>query len=161
MLRTGVIIGLSCPPKPLRFLTQYVLVPHQHCLVDLGLAEPAGLLCGEEHFDGHLLPAPLAHPHLAIAALTNLLHHLDLLGDGALHLVGEGVKEVGMSVCVCQLWGLVHRVTFNQLFTCFNHITKACQVRWHNRAAHINKITPLRLHKSQGDKVDMKLHLKR
>lgn len=66
--------------------TQDVLVPHQDRLVDLRLPEPAGLLPGEEHLDGHLLPPPAAQPHLAVAALPDLTNHLDLLGDGPLDL---------------------------------------------------------------------------
>lgn len=62
---------------------------HQEGLVDLRLSEPALLLGGEEDLDGHPLPPPLAHPHLAVAALADLLHHLDLLGDGSLHLRRE------------------------------------------------------------------------
>ena len=67
-------------------LTQDVLVSHEHRLVDLSLPEPAGLLGGEEHLDRHLLPAPPAHPHLPVPPLADLLHHLDLLGDGPLYL---------------------------------------------------------------------------
>ena len=70
--------------KPAR--TQYVVVPHEEGLVDLRLPEPALLLGGEEHLDGHPLAPPAAHPHLPVAPLPHLLHHLDLLGDGALHL---------------------------------------------------------------------------
>lgn len=70
----------------LAVLTQYVLVSHEDSLVDLCLSEPAGLLGGEEHFDSHSLSSPATHPHLPVAALTYLLHHLNLLGYGALHL---------------------------------------------------------------------------
>ena len=66
---------------------------HQHRLVDLRLSEPAGLLAGEEHFDGHLLSPPAAQPHLTVAALSDLTHHLDLLGDGPLDLK-EGFKII-------------------------------------------------------------------
>lgn len=59
---------------------------HQHRLVDLRLSEPAGLLSGEEHLDGHLLPPPAAQPHLAVPPLPDLTHHLDLLSDGPLNL---------------------------------------------------------------------------
>lgn len=67
-------------------LTEDVLVSHQDRLIDLSLTEPAGLLAGEEDFDGHLLASPAAQPHLAIATFPNLTNHLDLLGDGPLHL---------------------------------------------------------------------------
>lgn len=67
-------------------LTQDVLVSHQHGLVDLRLSGPTGLIGGEEDFDSHLLSPPSAHPHLPVAALPDLLHHLDLLGDRPLHL---------------------------------------------------------------------------
>jgi len=65
-------------------------VSHQDRLVDLSLPEPAGFLSGEEDFDGHLLSPPAAQPHLAVPPLSDLTHHLDLLGDGPLHL---GVQE--------------------------------------------------------------------
>ena len=69
-------------------------MPHENRLVDLRLSEPAGLLAGEEDFDGHLLPPPAAEPHLAVAALPDLTHHLDLLSDGALDLdTGETVNR--------------------------------------------------------------------
>lgn len=71
---------------PGRELTQDVVVSHQEGLVDLRLSEPALLLCGEEDLDGNPLPPPLAHPHLPVSALADLLDHLDLLGDGSLHL---------------------------------------------------------------------------
>lgn len=66
--------------------TQDVLVPHQHGLVDLGLSGPAGLVGGEEDFDGDLFAPPLSHPHLSVAALADLLHHLDLFGYCPLYL---------------------------------------------------------------------------
>lgn len=67
-------------------LTQDIIVPHQEGLVDFRLSEPAFLLRGEEDFDGHSLSSPLAHPHLSVSAFPDLLHHLDLLSDGALDL---------------------------------------------------------------------------
>lgn len=73
--------------------TQDVVVPHQHRLVDLGLPEPAGFLPGEEHLDRHLLSSPAAQPHLAVAALPDLTHHVDLLGDRPLHLEEQQVCQ--------------------------------------------------------------------
>ena len=35
-----------------------VVVPHQDCLVDLCLPEPARLLCGEEHLDRDSFSSP-------------------------------------------------------------------------------------------------------
>lgn len=70
--------------------TEDVLVSHQDRLVDLRLSEPAAFLPGEEDLDSHLLSPPAAEPHLAVPPLTDLTHHLDLLGDGPLHL---SVKE--------------------------------------------------------------------
>lgn len=70
------------------FVTEDVFVSHQDRLVDLRLSEPAGLLSGEEDFDGHLLAPPASQPHLAVPSLPDLTHHLDLLGDGPLHLSG-------------------------------------------------------------------------
>ena len=67
-------------------LTEDVLVPDEHGLVDLGLSEPARFFSSEEDFDGHLLPPPAAQPHVAVAALPDLTNHLDLLGDRPLHL---------------------------------------------------------------------------
>ncbi len=72
--------------------TEDVFVSHQDGLVDLRLSEPAGFLSGEEDFDGHLLSPPAAQPHLAVAPFTDLTHHLDLLGDGPLHLSGRERK---------------------------------------------------------------------
>lgn len=77
-----LLFELREPEEP----TKDVLVSHQDRLVDLGLPEPAGLLAGEEHFDGHLLSSPAAEPHLPVASLPDLTNHLDLLGDGPLDL---------------------------------------------------------------------------
>lgn len=66
--------------------TQNVIVSHQDRLVDLRLSEPAGLFSREEHLDGDLLASPAAQPHLAVTPLPNLTYHLNLLGDGSLHL---------------------------------------------------------------------------
>lgn len=68
-------------------------MPHEDGLVNLSLSEPAGLLSGEEHLDGHLLASPAAHPHLPIASLPDLLYHLDLLSYGALHLQSREQDE--------------------------------------------------------------------
>ena len=43
-----------------------VLVAHEDGLVDLGLAEPGGLLGGEEDLDSHPLPPPPGQPDLAV-----------------------------------------------------------------------------------------------
>lgn len=59
---------------------------HQDGLVDLCLPGPTGLVGGEENFDGYLFAPPPAHPHLSVATLPDLLHHLDLLGYRPLHL---------------------------------------------------------------------------
>lgn len=82
----GSLFAIYCPDDPSPELTQDVVVSHQEGLVDLRLSEPALLLRGEEDLDGHPLPPPLAHPHLPVSALADLLDHLDLLGDGSLHL---------------------------------------------------------------------------
>ena len=67
---------------------------HQDGLVDLRLSEPAGFLSGEEDFDSYLLSPPAAEPHLAVPTFPDLTDHLDLLGDGPLHLGGrERTKE--------------------------------------------------------------------
>lgn len=63
----------------------------QHGLVKLGLAEPAGLLCGEEDLDGDVLAAPLALPHLTVATLADALDQRDLLGDRSLNLHAQTV----------------------------------------------------------------------
>lgn len=62
-------------------------MPHQHRLINLRLAEPAGLLGGEEHFHGHLFATPLSHPNFPVATLPNLFHHLNLLSDSPLDLL--------------------------------------------------------------------------
>ena len=70
-------------------LTKYVLMAEQHSLVELRLAEPALLLSGEEDLDGHILPAPLALPNLAVATFADAAHQVDLLGDSPLNLQRE------------------------------------------------------------------------
>lgn len=67
-------------------LTQYIVMSHQEGLIDFGLSEPALLLRGEEDLNGHSLASPLAHPDLSVSPFSNLLDHLNLLGDSALHL---------------------------------------------------------------------------
>lgn len=59
---------------------------HQEGLINLSLSEPTLLLRGEEDFDGHSLLSPFAHPHLSVTPFADLLHHLNLLGNGSLHL---------------------------------------------------------------------------
>ena len=61
-------------------------MPQQHRLIELGLAEPARLLGGEEDLDGDVLAAPLRLPHLAVAALADALQQRDLFGDRAVNL---------------------------------------------------------------------------
>lgn len=75
---------------------------HQDGLIDLRLSEPAGFLSGEEYFDGHLLSPPAAQPHLAVPTFPDLTDHLDLLGDGPLHLSGQERtgKERGMGLMI-------------------------------------------------------------
>lgn len=68
-------------------------MPHEDGLVNLCLSEPAGLLSGEEHLDSHPLTSPAAHPHLPVASLSDLFHHLDLLSYGALHLQSREQAE--------------------------------------------------------------------
>jgi len=67
-------------------LTKDVVMSHQEGLINFSLSEPALFLCGEKHFDGHSLSSPSAHPHLSVSPFPDLLHHLNLLGDGSLHL---------------------------------------------------------------------------
>lgn len=50
--------------------TQDILVPQQHCVVNLSLSEPGLLISGGEDLHSHTLPLPLAPPHLTIAPLT-------------------------------------------------------------------------------------------
>lgn len=59
---------------------------HQEGLVYFSLSEPAVFFCGEEDFNGHSLSSPLAHPDLSVSPFSNLLDHLNLFGDCALHL---------------------------------------------------------------------------
>lgn len=59
---------------------------HQEGLIYFRLSEPALFLRGEEDFNSHSLPSPLAHPDLSVSPFSDLLHHLNLLGNGALHL---------------------------------------------------------------------------
>lgn len=73
-------------------LTQYVIMSHQERLIYFSLPEPALFFRGEENFNGHSLAPPLAHPDLPVSPFTNLFHHLDLLGDGPLHLETAGTR---------------------------------------------------------------------
>lgn len=75
--------------------TENVLVSHQYRLVDLGLPEPAGLLSCIKNFYSHFLSSPAAEPHLAVATLSDLTHHLDLFSDGALHLEKKQQHSIG------------------------------------------------------------------
>lgn len=67
-------------------LTKNVFMAQQHCLVELGLSEPAGLLCGEENLDRHVLPSPFPFPYLTIASFANAANKVNLLGDCSLNL---------------------------------------------------------------------------
>lgn len=73
---------------------------HQDSLVDLRLSEPAGLLSGEEHLDGHLLSSPATEPHLAVPTFADLSYHLDLLGDGSLDLKDRRVEKTEVRIKV-------------------------------------------------------------
>ena len=73
-------------PSADELLTQDVLMSEQHGLVELRLTEPALLLRGEEDLDGHVLPAPLALPHLAVPPFADTPHEMDLFGNRPLHL---------------------------------------------------------------------------
>ena len=66
---------------------------HQEGLVYFSLSEPTLFLCGEEDFDSNSLSSPLAHPDLSVSSFSNLLNHLNLLGDGALHLATGYLKK--------------------------------------------------------------------
>lgn len=68
-------------------LTQNVFMPHQHCLIYFCFSEPAGFLCGEEHFHSYLFATPLSHPNFPIATFSNLFHHLNLLSYSPLDLL--------------------------------------------------------------------------
>lgn len=82
--------------------TQNVIMSHQDCLVNLRLSEPAGLFSREEHLHSYLLSSPAAKPHLAVPPFTDLTHHLDLLGDGSLHLIGRNRNaETTFSHIIC------------------------------------------------------------
>ena len=67
-------------------LTKDVFMAKQNCLVELGLSEPARLLCGEEYLDSHVLSTPFALPHLAVSSFTNTLYQVYLLGNCSLNL---------------------------------------------------------------------------
>lgn len=82
---SGGITG-SIPLRSLHLLTQDVVVPHQESLIYFSLSEPALFFRGEENFHSHSLAPPLAHPDLPVSPFADLFHHLDLLGDGPLHL---------------------------------------------------------------------------
>lgn len=77
-------------------LTEDVVVSHQESLIDFSLSEPALFFCGEENFNSHSLAPPPAHPDLPVSPFSDLFHHLDLLGNGPLHLETAGTR-------VCQL----------------------------------------------------------
>lgn len=65
---------------------------HQESLIYFSLSEPALFFCGEENFNSHSLAPPLAHPDLPVSPFSDLFHHLDLLGDGPLHLETAGTR---------------------------------------------------------------------
>ena len=52
------------------FLTQYVFVPEEDGVIDLGLPEPRPLISGGEDLHGHVLTLPLPPPHLSVPPLT-------------------------------------------------------------------------------------------
>lgn len=90
-MQTSIIHSTGVPTKHLwpffvMELTEYIIVSHEHCLVYLGLSEPAGLFTGKEHFHRHLFSSPATEPHFSIPPLSNLTHHLNLFSDGALDL---------------------------------------------------------------------------
>lgn len=77
----------------LYYLTQYIVMSHQEGLIYFSLSEPALFLCGEEDFNSHSLSSPLAHPDLSVSPFSNLLNHLNLLGDCALNLATGYCKK--------------------------------------------------------------------
>ncbi len=66
--------------------TEYIFMPHEHRLVNLGLSEPASLFTGKEHFHCNLFSSPATKPHFSIPPLPDLTYHLNLFGNGALDL---------------------------------------------------------------------------
>lgn len=79
-----------------RFLmepTEYILVSHEHSLVNLGLSEPTGLFTGKENFNRHLFSSPATEPHFSIPPLSDLTYHLNLFSDGALDLWIERIGQ--------------------------------------------------------------------
>ncbi len=66
--------------------TEYIVMPHEHRLVNLSLSEPASLFTGKEHFHCNLFSSPATKPHFSIAPLPDLTYHLNLFGNGALYL---------------------------------------------------------------------------
>lgn len=65
---------------------------HQESLIYFSLSEPALFFRGEENLNSHSLAPPLAHPDLPVSPFSDLFHHLDLLGDGSLHLETAGTR---------------------------------------------------------------------
>lgn len=73
--------------------TEYILVSHEHSLVNLGLSEPTGLFTGKEHFHRHLFSSPATEPHFSIPPFSDLTYHLNLFSDGALDLWIERIGQ--------------------------------------------------------------------
>lgn len=80
--------------QSLHLPTQDVVMSHQESLIYFSLSEPTLFFCGEENFNSHSLAPPLAHPDLPVSPFSNLFHHLDLLGDGPLHLETEFLYQL-------------------------------------------------------------------
>lgn len=61
-------------------------MPQQDRLINLCLPEPRRFVSGEEDLDCYLLSSPLPQPNLPVAALTDTVNQLDLLGYCPLNL---------------------------------------------------------------------------
>lgn len=77
-------------PRPCAFNVggyeaQYVVVSHEHGLVNFRLPEPGLFLGGVKYFDGNLLSSPFRLPHLPVPPFAHRTDHLYLFGDGPLH----------------------------------------------------------------------------
>lgn len=105
---------------------------HQEGLVYFSFSEPTLFLCGEEDFDSNSLSSPLAHPDLSISPFSNLLNHLNLFGDCALHLATGYFKKKSVIYYATTL-----QKHFYFLFQCYLIKTALKKVKLVTEVVHV------------------------